>query len=100
MRVRDIETRKHDSSKYVNLDFYINNYLKNDISITTYFKKEMHIINNLRVKLFIKNNIIDLEFIIFNIANRKLQIDSCEVNIFLFIKSRDYRVERVLRSKK
>lgn len=32
----------------------------------------MHIINNLRVKLFIENNIIDLEFIIFNIANRKL----------------------------
>jgi len=66
-KIRNINNREHNTSKYCELDFYIIKTLSNKIFVITYFKRKIHVINNLRTKMLIDINILRLETIGFDI---------------------------------
>jgi len=99
-KIRDIDDRKHNTSKYCELDFYILKTLSNKTFAITYFKREMHVIDNLRIKIFIDINILRLKVIVFDVTQKKIVIDSCNIIASLFVILRKKRVERKLRNRK
>ena len=58
IRVRNIEIRKHDNSKYIELNFYIYDKKTNNIFVITHFKRKIHIIDDFKIKMLIDINII------------------------------------------
>ena len=109
IKIRDIEAREHDSSKYVELNFYLNDTLANEDQIDAidvehstiaHFKREVHVMNDLRAKLLIDIDILDLEVMIVDLDKRQLIIESCDdVIVSLSLKSRDEKIDRVIRVK-
>ena len=68
IRVRNIDSRVYNSSKYIKLDFYISKKLLDNFSIIVYFRKKIYIVENFRVNVLLnvdilksKKNIIDFE---------------------------------------
>lgn len=45
-KIRNIDDRKHDTSKYYEFDFYIIE-IHDETSIIAHFKREVHVIDNL-----------------------------------------------------
>ena len=97
IRVRDIETRKHDNSKYIELNFYIHDKKTDDIFVITHFKKEIHIIDDFKTKMLIDMNIMKSKKIILNFANKRLTMKNCEIIAFLNVKFKKKRVDKIMR---
>lgn len=66
-KMRNIDNRKYDTSKYCEFDFYIAN-THDEISIIIYFKRKVHVVNNLWTKIFIDIDILEFEVIIFDVT--------------------------------
>ena len=96
IRVRDIDTRMHDDSKFVLLNFYIHEKTIDDSNII-HFKRKIHIVDELKIKMFIEMNIFDSKNIIIDIENKILIIDNCEITFFLSIIFKRERVDRIMR---
>ncbi len=56
--------------------------------------------NNLRIKIFININILELKAIVFDVTQKKIVINSCDMIAFLFVIQKEKCVERKLRSRK
>ena len=97
IRVRNIEVRKHDNSKYIELDFYIHDKKIDDIFVITHFKRKIHIINDFKTKMLIDMNIMKSKKIILNFANKRLTVKSCEIIVFLTLKLKKKRVDKIMR---
>ena len=99
IRVRDIDFRQHDNSKYVKLKFYIRDKTIIDKSATIHFRREMHVVNDLKIKILIDINIIESEIIDVLMNNNILHIESCDVIAFIIIKfkNNDEQINRIIR---
>ena len=99
IRIKNIDFRQHDSSKYVELNFYIRDKTIIDKSIIAHFRREIHVIDDLKVKILIDMNIIESETIDMMISNSTLHVESCDVISFITIKfkNNDERVNRIIR---
>ena len=86
LKVRGVDTSKHETSEYVTIPIYLPGTDKNSSPILMYFRKELHIINSLRAKMIIGNNIIGPEGIIINLAHQKATIGSCDATISIISK--------------
>lgn len=100
LKVRKINNREHDTSKYCELDFYIVETLSDKVSIIAYFKREIYVIDDLRTKVLIDIDILRSKTIVLDVTRKQIIIDSCDVNASLFVTSRKKCVERKLRSRK
>lgn len=66
LKVRSIDDRKHDTSKYYEFDFYIVK-IHDETLVIAHFRCEMHVIDDFRAKMLIDINILEFEIIIFDI---------------------------------
>ena len=99
IRVRNINFRQHDNSKYVKLKFYIRDKTIIDKSVTIHFRRKMHVANDLKIKIFIDMNIIESKIIDVLMNNNILHVENCDVIAFIIIKlkNNDERVNRIIR---
>lgn len=68
LKMRNIDNREYNTSKYCELNFYITKILNNKASTIAYFKREMHMIDNLRTKMLIDINILKFKIIVFDVT--------------------------------
>lgn len=66
-KMRNIDDREHDTSKYYKFDFYIIE-VHNKALVIAHFKRKMHVINDLRTKVLIDTNILELKVIVFDVT--------------------------------
>jgi len=85
LKIHNIDNRKHNTSKYCKLDFYIIKTFEDKILAISNFKQEIYVIDNSRAKIFINIDILDFEVIVVNVAQKKLVIDSCNITTSLFV---------------
>ena len=100
VKIREINVHEHDSFEWLKLNFYIDDKLVDDTKIIVHFKKKVHIVDDLRVKLFINNDIFEFELISIHLKWREFIINNCEITVFVFIKARSDRIERIIRNRK
>ena len=94
--VRDLETVKHTTDKYVCCFMFFFEKDKNDHSVFIEIVREIHLIDNLRINFFIDNDILEFEFIdIFTSINTAI-IKSCDVIVSIVIKFKSSRQTRVI----
>lgn len=68
-KIREIDDREYDTSKYCELDFYkVESH--DEVSIIAHFKREMHVMNDFRAKIFIDIDILRLEVIVLDVAQQ------------------------------
>ena len=84
--VRDVNSKKHFSNKYVNVFMYFFEVNKNDKSIKIIIIKKIHLINNLKVNMLLNIDFINSKKIDINIFNKIVHIDNCKIIIFLKIR--------------
>lgn len=60
IKIRNIEIKVHNSTKYVIMNLYLSEKIK-ERSTITHFKKNFHVVNNLKINLLMKIKIINLE---------------------------------------
>ena len=95
--VRNINSQKHDNSKYIKLNFYIQNKKIDELTAITHFKQKVYVINKLKIELFINMNIIKLKTIIFNLINKTITIKNCDnFIIFLNVTFKNKQMNRVI----
>ena len=97
VRVRDINSRKHDNFKYVKLNFYIQKKKVDDTTITTHFKRKVHIINEFKIELFIEINIMNSKIISIDSTNKRMTIKNCDIVASFNVTSKKKRVNRIMR---
>ena len=96
--IRDIEKQIYDNSKYVMIDFYISERII-DESVLAHLADEIHIVNNLKVNMLIDMNIMNSEQIILDFDKNILIVSTCKgLSAFIFITSKDIRVNRTVRT--
>ena len=84
--VRDVDSKKHFSNKYVIIFMYFFEINKNDKSIKIIIIKKVHLINNLKINMLLNIDFINSKKIDINIFNKIVHIDNCEIIVFLKIR--------------
>ena len=99
IRIRNIDFRQHDNSKYVKLKFYIRDKTAIDKFATIHFRRKMHVVNDLKIRILIDMNIIESEIIDVLMNNNTLHVENCDVIAFITIKfkNNDKRINRIIR---
>ena len=82
--VREINSNRHTTIEYVNLNIYVLDYL-NDRPIKILFKHTTFVINDLRTKILIEMNVLVFEDIDLIIFTRIDHIESCDITFQLFV---------------
>ena len=78
--VNKLKNIKHRTNEYVvALIYFLDVNAKNKTLIIIKITREVHLINDLKANMFIENDFID-------VANKKIHIASCDVNIFIYLK--------------
>ena len=86
--VRELNTDKHFTDKYVIVFMYFLEKNKNDTTIKAKIIRKIHLINDLKTNMLLKNDILDSKkFDIFT-STSSTYIESCEITISIFIKNR------------
>ena len=96
-RVREIDIKEHNNSKYINLDFYIKEKKVDETLIIIHFKREMHIVDDFKTDLLIDINVIKLKVIIADFNNKNVIIKNCGVIVSLIVTFKKKRVDRIIR---
>lgn len=90
LNVRDIDTHNHESNEYVIVDFYFNEMNEQDNFARAHFRREIHLVDDLKANVLIENDILDFEDIVIDFSTKIATIKSCEIIIFVEVKSRLY----------
>ena len=94
--VRDLETVKHTTDKYVCCLMYFFEKDKDDHSVLVEIVREIHLVDNLKINLLIDNDILESELIdIFTFINTAI-IESCDVIVSIVVKFKSSRQTRVI----
>ena len=95
LKIRDLDTTKYQSFEYAIVDIYLSSTRStNDEKINALIRREIYLIDNLKANMLIENDIIDLEKIVIDMHKRETLITSCEITIFLEIKTQSDVVNR------
>jgi len=85
--MRNLDTLKHLSNKYVIVFIYFSNKDKNENFVIAKITREVYLVENLKINILIKNNLIDFEKIVINIIDKLIFINNCNVIVFLKVKT-------------
>ena len=85
--VRKLDTIQHKSSDYAILSIYFSGN-KDGSSIKTFIEREIHFVKNLKVNMLIDNNIIVFEDIVLDVSKKLVNIDNCDIIVFMKIRFR------------
>lgn len=77
IKMREIGSKIHDSSEYVELDLYIHEKAKNKAAIA-HLKAEFHLIDDLKADILIGMDVMRPEDIILNFEERFMTIPTCQ----------------------
>lgn len=94
LKVRDIETSRHESNEFVSMSFYFPDINSTNRPAYAHIHRELHLINGLKANLLVGNNILATERVVINLANKSAMISSCQVTIFVAAKPRGHPVQR------
>ena len=86
--VRDLEFNWHQTNKYalIAIHFKDKNEVDNDVIVI--ILKEIHLVGDFKTNLFIDNDIINSELIDIFTSTDSAHIESCDVTIFISIRTR------------
>ena len=82
LKIRDFETKMHETSKYVITNIHLLD-TKNDKKITSIIRREIHLIDDLKINMFFENDIMKSERIVINITKKIVVVNNIDVTIFL-----------------
>ena len=86
--VRELNTNKHFTDKYVIVFMYFFEKDKNDTTVKAKIIRKVHLINDLKTNMLLKNDVLNSKkFDIFT-STSSAYIESCEIIISIFIKNR------------
>ena len=78
IKIREIDDKIHDNSKYVKMNLYIFEKIKNN-SCVAHLKTKFHLINTLKINVLLETNMLISEKMILNFVKKILIITTCEV---------------------
>jgi hypothetical protein len=79
LKIRDIESKVHDTSTYCSLDLYFQRRFKNQLhSQIAHITEEFHLVNDLQTNVLIDMNIMSSKKCILNFRNRNMIFFSCQ----------------------
>ena len=99
VKIRDIDNTLHESSKYIEMNFYVLKRLTNKNKAITHFKQKIHVVNDLRVNMLLKSNIFDSKKAVIDIKQKSVIFKSCKklsVSVNIIVKKR--RIIRAVRN--
>ena len=82
LKIRDFETKMHETSKYVITNIHLFD-TKNDKKITSIIRREIHLIDDLKINMFLENDIMKSKRIVINITKKFVVVNNIDVTIFL-----------------
>ena len=86
--VRELDTDKHFTDKYVIVFMYFLEKDKDDTTVKAKIIREIHLINDLKTNMLLKNDVLNSKkFDIFTFTS-SAYIENCEIIISIFIKNR------------
>ncbi len=85
--MRDFNTIKYLSNKYIILSLYFSNKDRKKNLIIAKIIRKVYLINNLKTNILIKNNLIDSKEITIDINNKLVFINSCDVIVLVEVKT-------------
>ena len=77
IKIKDIHSKIHDSSKYLVLNLYFKKKCHEEVAVA-HVKTEFHLMNDLKIKILINMNVMNSEQMIFNFDNNILMISICQ----------------------
>ena len=99
IKVHGIGKTLHDSSEYVELDFYIPGKAPNGTEAIAHFKREVHVVDDLRANVLLVADILGPESTIINMGRKSITFPACgDISAPLDITSKGTRVTRSVRS--
>jgi hypothetical protein len=93
LNVRDLDTNKHQTSKYFIVTIYFTEKLE-EKSVREFIRRKVHLINNLKANMLIDNDILRSEDIFIDEANNKATIVSCN-NMIISVEIRTFSKEMI-----
>ena len=99
LKIRDLNTNRHEIWKYVICDIYLLN-IKNDKKIMLFIQREIYLINNLKINILIKNDITSVEKFIIDMTKKHVIINNINVFIALNIRSFKIVIQRLIHLRK
>jgi hypothetical protein len=85
LKIKDIESKVHDTSTYCSLDLYFQRRFKNQLhSQIIHITEEFHLVNDLQINVLIDMNIMSSKKCILNFKNKNMIFFSCQ-NIEIFV---------------
>ena len=82
LKVRDLETKMHETSKYVITNIHLLD-TKNDKKITSIIRREIHLIDDLKINMLFENDIMKSKKIVINIIKKFVVVNNIDVTISL-----------------
>ena len=77
IKIRNIDSKIHDSSEYVILDFYFKEKCHKETAVT-HVKTEFHFVDELKIKILININVMNSKQMSFNFDSNILMISICQ----------------------
>ena len=86
--VRELDTDKHFTDKYVIVFMYFLEKDKDDTTVKAKIIREIHLINDLKTNMLLENDVLDSKKFDILTSTSSAYIESCEIIISIFIKNR------------
>lgn len=98
IKIKNIDIKMHDNSKYVNVNFYFQKKCRDEIMIVQ-LKIKFHLIDDLKAQMFIKMNIMNSKQMILNFDNKIMIISTCEnIEISISFHRKNASIDRTIRA--
>ena len=95
LKIRDLDTYKYKSYKYVICDIHLKN-IKNSKFVTSVLRREIHLIKNFKINMLLNNNVINSKNICINLIKKQTFIISIDVTISLKVKLLKVFMQRLI----
>ena len=99
LKMRDLNTNRHESWKYVICDIHLKN-MKDDKSTVSMLRREIHLIDNFKANMLIDNDVLDSKNVVINSIKRQAFIISTKTIIFVNIRSFKTSIQRSIHIRK
>ena len=97
IKIRDINDAILNFSKYVNLQFFVQEFF-NDISIQARFRDQYHVIDELKINFFFEFDILSSQRMMVNYNKKMLILKCCrEMTVSMTIISIKNKMKRVMK---
>lgn len=94
LKIRDVESLKHKTLKYITQNLYFSNIDDNKNKVLIYIRRKLYIVDDLRVKMLIENDIVELKNIVIDVVSKKARINSYKIEIKIVARFREEFVKR------